>query len=197
MLTGHFALGVAAKPMASRVPLWVFLLAPMLMDILFNLLVLAGIEGVSPSGIRSFPPQNDQFHYHDYSHSLLVAVGLSLAVLLVYRTVWGVRTPGPGVRKSWAEGLVLAGLVFSHWPADVLTHLPEMPILPGNWGELPTMGLELAAKPPAALVVEVVMAVAAVAVYFFWAKRTRPSARWYVGPAIAAGLLALTVPFTA
>jgi hypothetical protein len=27
--------------------------------------------------------------------------------------------------------------------------------------------------------------------------RTRPSARWYVGPAIAAGLLALTVPFTA
>jgi hypothetical protein len=41
------------------------------------------------------------------------------------------------------------------------------------------------------------MAVAAVAVYFFWAKRTRPSARWYVGPAIAAGLLALTVPFTA
>ena len=71
------------------------------------------------------------------------------------------------------------------------------PVLPGNLGGLPTMGLELAAKPPAALVVEVVMAVAAVAVYSFWAKRTRPSARWYVGPAIAAGLLALTVPLTA
>ena len=70
-------------------------------------------------------------------------------------------------------------------------------MLPGNLGGLQTMGLELAAKPPAALVVEVVMAVAAVAVYFFWAKRTRPSARWYVGPAIAAGLLALTVRFTA
>jgi phosphoglycerol transferase MdoB-like AlkP superfamily enzyme len=197
MLLGHLALGVAAKPLSPRVPLWALLVAAMLMDFLFNLLVLAGIEAVSPSGTRSFPPQNDQFHYHDYSHSLLVAVGLSLVVLLVYRAVWGARTPGQGVRKSWAGGLVLAVLVFSHWPADVLTHLPEMPILPGNWGELPTIGLELAAKPPAALVVEVIMAVAAVAVYFFWAKRTRPSARWYVGPAIAAGLLALTVPFTA
>ncbi len=197
MLLGHLALGVAAKPLSPRVPLWALLVAAMLMDFLFNLLVLAGIEAVSPSGTRSFPPQNDQFHYHDYSHSLLVAVGLSLVVLLVYWAVWGARTRGQGVRKSWAGGLVLAVLVFSHWPADVLTHLPEMPILPGNWGELPTIGLELAAKPPAALVVEVIMAVAAVAVYFFWAKRTRPSARWYVGPAIAAGLLALTVPFTA
>jgi hypothetical protein len=169
----------------------------MLMDFLFNVLVFAGIEGVSPSGIRSFPPKNDQFHYHDYSHSLLIAVVLTLVVLLVYRAVWGARTPGPGVHKSWAGGLVLAVLVFSHWPADLLTHLPEMPVLPGNLGGLQTMGLELAAKPPAALVVEVLMAVAAVAVYFFWAKRTRPSARWYVGPAIAAGLLALTVPFTA
>jgi phosphoglycerol transferase MdoB-like AlkP superfamily enzyme len=172
------------------------MLAAMLMNILFNLLVLAGIEGVSPSGTRSFPPKNDQFHYHDYSHSLLVAVGLSLVVLLVYRMVWGARTSGLGVRRSWAGGLVLAVLFFSHWLADVLTHLPEMPILPGNSGELPTIGLELAAKPPAALVVEVIMAVAAVAVYFFWAKRTRPSTRWYVGPAVAAVVLALTVPFT-
>jgi hypothetical protein len=155
MLMGHFALGVAAKPLAPRVPFWALLVAAMLMDFLFNVLVFAGIEGVSPSGIRSFPPKNDQFHYHDYSHSLLVAVGLSLVVLLVYRAVWGARTPGQGVRKSWAGGLVLAVLVFSHWPADLLTHLPEMPVLPGNLGGLPTMGLELAAKPPAALVVEV------------------------------------------
>ncbi len=197
MLTGHLALGVAAKPLGPRVPLWALLVAAMLLDFLFNLLVLAGIEGVSPSGTRSFPPKNDQFHFHDYSHSLLVAVGLSLVVLLVYRAVWGARTSGPGVRKSWAGGLVLAVLVFSHWPADVLTHLPEMPVLPDNWGGLPTMGLELAAKPPAALVVEVVMAVAAVAVYFLWAKKTRASARWYVGPAVAAVLLALTVPMTA
>ncbi len=197
MFTGHFALGAAAKPIAPRVPIWALLLAPMLMDFLFWLLVLAGIEGVSPSGIRSYPPQNDQFHYHDYSHSLLGAVVLSLAVLLVYWAIRGRRASGAGVRKSWTEGWVLAGLVFSHWPADLLTHLPELPVLPGNWGGLPTMGLELAANPPLALLLEVIMAVGAVAFYFVWAKRRRTTPRWYLAPAITAGLLALTVPFTA
>ncbi len=195
MLTGHFALGVAARPLAPRVPLWALLVAPMLMDMLFWLLALAWIEGVSPSGTRSYPPQNDQFHYHDYSHSLLAAVALGSAVLLVYRAIRGRRASGAGVRSSRAGGLVLAGLVFSHWLADLLTHLPEMTVLPGNLGGLPTMGLELAAKPPIALLVEVAMAVSAAAVYFAWAKSRRPSARWYVGPAVAAGLLALTVPF--
>ncbi len=197
MFTGHFALGAAAKPLAPRVPIWALLLAPMLMDFLFWLLVLAGIEGVSPSGIRSYPPQNDQFHYHDYSHSLLGAVVLSLAVLLVYWAIRGRRASGAGVRKSWTEGWVLAGLVFSHWPADLLTHLPELPVLPGNWGGLPTMGLELAANPPLALLLEVIMAVGAVVFYFVWAKRRRTTPRWYLVPAITAGLLALTVPLTA
>ncbi len=79
MLTGHFALGVAARPLAPRVPLWALLVAPMLTDMLFWLLALAWIEGVSPSGTRSYPPQNDQFHYHDYSHSLLAAVALGFS----------------------------------------------------------------------------------------------------------------------
>ncbi len=197
MFTGHFALGVAARPLAPRVPLWALLVAPMLMDMLFWFLALAWIEGVSPSGTRSYPPKNDQFHYHDYSHSLVVAVALGLAVLLVYRAIRSRRQSAVDVRSRLAGGLVLAGLAFSHWLADLLTHLPEMTILPGNLGELPTMGLELAANPPSALVVEVVMAVGAVAFYFFWAKSRRPSARWYVGPAIVAGLLALTVPLTA
>ena len=187
MFTGHFALGVAARPLAPRVPLWALLVASMLLDLLFNLLVLGGIEGVSPDGTRSYPPRNDQFHYHDYSHSLLAAVALGLAVLLVYRVVSGKRVSGPGVLGSWTRELVLAGLVVSHWLADMLTHLPEMTVLPGNLGGLPTMGLELAARPPIALVLEVAMAVGAVAVYFAWAKSRRPSARWYVGPAVARG----------
>jgi hypothetical protein len=127
----------------------------------------------------------------------LAAVALGLAVLLVYRVIWGKRVSGPGVLGSWTRELVLAGLVVSHWLADMLTHLPEMTVLPGNLGGLPTMGLELAARAPIALVLEMAMAVGAVAVYFAWAKSRRPSARWYVGPAIAAGLLIVTMPFTA
>jgi hypothetical protein len=127
----------------------------------------------------------------------LTAVVLGLAALPVQRAAWGVRVLGTGVRRGWTEGLVLPGLVFSHWPADLLTHLPELPVLPGNWGGLPTMGLELGAKPPFALLVEAAMAVAAAAFYFGWARSRRPSTRWYVGPAVATGLLAVSVPFTA
>ncbi len=195
MFAGHIALGVAARPLGPRIPLWALLVAPMVMDFLFNIFFLIGLEGESPSGTRSLA--NDQLHYHDYSHSLLTAVVLSLAALPVQRAAWGVRVLGTGVRKGWTEGLVLPGLVFSHWPADLLTHLPELPVLPGNWGGLPTMGLELGAKPPFALLVEVAMAVAAAAFYFGWARSRRPSTRWYVGPAVATGLLAVSVPFTA
>jgi hypothetical protein len=53
------------------------------------------------------------------------------------------------------------------------------------------MGLELGAKPPFALLVEVAMAVAAAALYFGWARSRRPSTRWYVGPVVATGLLAV------
>ena len=43
---GHCAVGLAAKPVASKVPLWVLLLATMILDVLATGLVWAGIEGV-------------------------------------------------------------------------------------------------------------------------------------------------------
>ena len=104
---------------------------------------------------------------------------------------------GTGVRRGWIEGLILPAVVFSHWPADLVTHLPEMTVLPGNWGGLPTMGLELGTRPPFALLLEVAMAGAAAAVYFAWARSGTPPTRWYVGPAVATALLAVSVAFTA
>jgi hypothetical protein len=53
MLAGHIALGVAARPLGPRIPLWALLVAPMVIDFLFNVLVLVGVEGESPSGTRS------------------------------------------------------------------------------------------------------------------------------------------------
>lgn len=194
MLTGHLALGVAARPLGPRIPLWALLVAPMAIDLLANVLFWMGVEGADPSGARSLA--NDALHYHDYSHSLLVAVVLGLAVVPVQQALWGVRVFGTGVRRGWVEGAILPVLVFSHWPADLLTHLPEMTVLPGNWGGLPVMGLELAANPPWALVVEASWAVAGAALYFRWARGSSSATRWYVGPAIATGLLAASVPMT-
>lgn len=44
MFLGHFALGLAARPLAPRVPLPVLLLAPQVMDVAWPILVGLGIE---------------------------------------------------------------------------------------------------------------------------------------------------------
>jgi hypothetical protein len=45
MFIGHFALGVATKKIAPTLPIWILLLAPQFMDLMFMPLVALGIEG--------------------------------------------------------------------------------------------------------------------------------------------------------
>src|SRR5262249_48705481 len=44
-----------------------------------------------------------------------------------------------GRRNGW----ILGALVFSHWVLDLLVHRGDMPILPGDFGNLPRLGLGL------------------------------------------------------
>ena len=45
MFLGHFAMGVAAKPVAPKVPIWALFLAPQALDLMFLPLVAIGLEG--------------------------------------------------------------------------------------------------------------------------------------------------------
>ena len=40
-----------------------------------------------------------------------------------------------------ALGLLLGAVAFSHWVLDLIVHRADMPILPGNAGGLPLLGL--------------------------------------------------------
>jgi hypothetical protein len=42
---GHFALGTMVKPLALTLPIWVLVIAPQFMDLLFLPLVAVGVEG--------------------------------------------------------------------------------------------------------------------------------------------------------
>src|SRR5258707_15362156 len=44
MFLGHYGVSFAAKPMAPRVPLWVWFIAVQWLDVVWSVLVLAGIE---------------------------------------------------------------------------------------------------------------------------------------------------------
>jgi len=116
---GHAALAMAAKPLAPRAHLGVALAATYWLDIVWPLLVLAGIERVEiAAGDTAFTPLN--FVYYPWTHSLVAA--------LVWAMLFGAVCWKLGRRAA----LVMGALVFSHWVLDALSHRPDLPLWPGS-----------------------------------------------------------------
>ncbi len=61
----------------------------------------------------------------DYTHSILGALLLAAILGLAFLPRWGRRVAA-----------VIAFVVMSHWVLDLIVHRPDMPILPGNAGDL-------------------------------------------------------------
>lgn len=140
MFIGHFALAFAAKQTTPRVSLAMLFLAAQWADVLWPALVAAGVEQVRiEPGNTAFTPLN--FVSYPYSHSLIALIGWGVVVGGAYRGI-------AGGRRSF---VVLSALVVSHWLLDVLTHRPDMPLVPGGirvglglWNSVPgTLALEL------------------------------------------------------
>jgi len=165
MFIGHFAAAMAAKRAAPGVPLgWLFA-AAQLPDLVWPVLLLAGVERarVAP-GDTAFTPL--AFDHYPWSHSLLMIALWGLALAALYRWRRGGAATG---------ALVLAALVVSHWVLDWVTHRPDMPLLPGAG---PRLGLGLWNSVAATLVVELLLFAAGVLLY---ARATRPrdrTGRW-------------------
>ena len=142
MFIGHFAVGFASKRWAPRTSLATLLLAPLLADVLWPVLVLAGVEKVRI--VPGFTAMNalalDDF---PWSHSLLMdLVWAALLGALVAR--------GAGGRRA---GVVVGIGVVSHWVLDWITHAPDMPLWPGG----PEFGLALWNSVPGTMIVESLM----------------------------------------
>ncbi|MEO5903087.1 MAG: metal-dependent hydrolase [Gemmatimonadaceae bacterium] len=149
MFIGHFAVGMAGKRVATRVSLPVLFLAAQFADTLWPILVAAGIETVRiVPGDRNIP---FEFVSYPWSHSLLMLIVWGVLFGLVYRAYTG---DGRG-------GILVGGLVVSHWVLDFITHRPDMPLYPGG----PKFGLALWDHPTASVVVEVIVFAIGVAIY--------------------------------
>ena len=142
MFIGHFAAAYAAKQVAPRTSLGTLFTAAQLPDVLWPVLLLAGVEHaeIAP-GDTAFTPL--RFDSYPVSHSLVTVV------------VWGALF---GAIHFWGQrrrrdALVLAVLVVSHWVLDFLTHRPDMPLWPGG----PKLGLGLWNHVGATVGVEVLM----------------------------------------
>jgi membrane-bound metal-dependent hydrolase YbcI (DUF457 family) len=156
MFIGHFAVGFAAKRAAPQVNLGALILAPLLLDVLWPIFLLLGLETV-----RVVPDPNPflllDLHDYPYSHSLLMAIVWSA----LFAAIWIVAT------RDRRGAAILGLLVFSHWILDWVTHVPDMPLWPGS---ATYVGLGLWRSVAATVAIEGAMFVAGVAIY---ARATR------------------------
>jgi hypothetical protein len=164
VFVGHLALAFASKPKLPTVSLGWLVAAVSALDLLWPLLLIAGVEHVRiQPGATPFTPL--VFTAYPWSHSLLTA------------TIWGiafaaVATVRGAPRSAFAW---LAALVVSHWVLDWITHVPDMPLWPT--ASSPRLGLGLWNSIPATIVVEGLMWIVGLAVYL----RHRRATSW-IGP---------------
>jgi hypothetical protein len=153
MIAGHFGFAALAKSREPQVPLWSLMLATVWLDIVFIPLYLAGIET-----IELIPGSHGTYGagiiHADYTHSLVGALLLSAVYGVAFAPRWGQR-----------NALVLGIVSFSHWVLDLLVHHADMPLLPGNAGHLPTLGLGLWSHPPVVIAMELALVLAGAVFY--------------------------------
>ena len=156
MFLGHYALGFGAKKAAPGVSLGTLFFAAQFADLLWPILLLAGVERVE---IRpgATPVNAFVFEHYPWSHSLLALAVWGFLFAAAHRALR---------RASARVSFLLAALVVSHWVLDAVSHVPDVPV--GFSG--PFVGLGLWRSRTATILVELALYFAGVALY---ARATR------------------------
>ena len=163
MFAGHFAAAYAARRLAPRTSLGTLFFAAQFLDLLWPVLVLAGIERLSLAPPGAIVPLVAE-HY-PWSHSLLFALIWSLVIGGLYL----------GLRHDRRGAIVIGALVLSHWLLDLVVHVPDLPLWPGDQLRL---GLGLWNTPLVALALELALLAGGVALYLSATRAVRRAGRW-------------------
>ena len=140
MFVGHYGAAFLAKRVQPKAPLWALLLAVMWVDVVWAILVLAGVERarLDPS-LSGFPVE---LEHMPFTHGL-VATGVWAA--------FGYLVARHGFRWSAGVAAAVGAAVASHWFHDLPVHRPDLPLV---WGE-PRVGLGLWNHPLPELALEI------------------------------------------
>jgi hypothetical protein len=122
MFIGHYGPAFGGKAALRQIPLWVLFVAVQWMDVVWSILVMAGIEKV-----RVVPGLTEgsalDLYYMPYTHGLAGALVLSAILGLVVATFMR--------QNIRAVFFVVAACVFSHWILDLVVHRPDLWIYDG------------------------------------------------------------------
>jgi hypothetical protein len=157
MFLGHFAVGLAGKAAAPKPSLGTLFLAAQFLDLLWPTLLMLDLEHAQ---IAPTPGILVPLKFTDYpiSHSLLLVLGWGLLFGIVY---WQLK-------KDKRSAFILALLVISHWFLDLIVHVPDLPLYPGN---SPYVGLGLWSSTTGTILAEGLLFIGGVWLYF---RSTQP-----------------------
>ncbi len=151
MFIGHFAVGFGAKRFAPAVSLGTLFIAAQFLDLLWPVLVLAGVEHVAIApGMTRMTPLD--FAHYPYTHSLVMAIAWAALLGIAARLYL----------KNNRAALVIAACVVSHWLLDLLVHRPDLPLAPAAGGKY---GLGLWNHPVAETLLEAGLFIAGIVLY--------------------------------
>ena len=164
MFVGHFGIGLLAKRSKQLPSLTMMFIAVQLLDLIWPLLVILGIETLS------IDPGNTKlthlsFEHYPYSHSMLMAIFWGFVLGLVYFIF----------TKNRKGSYILGALVLSHWVLDLITHRPDLPISPFSDMKV---GLGLWNYPVIEIILELVLFGAGALLYFRSVRPRRKVSYW-------------------
>jgi hypothetical protein len=152
MFIGHYGPSFACKAWKPVVPLWVLFVAVQLVDIVWAVLVLLGIEKVRiVPGITATNPFD--LYYMPFTHSLPGAIFWSVGAAIVYRVV--------APAQKWTAAAIVGSAVFSHWVLDLVVHRPDLPL----YDDAYKVGFGLWNYPAIAFLLEIALLFGGIALY--------------------------------
>jgi hypothetical protein len=162
---GHYGVALALKRVEPKVSLGTLFLAVQLADLLWGAFLLLGWERARI--VPGYTPVTPfEFLSYPISHSLVAAILWGLAAAALYYS-WPTRD----IARHWQAAALVGLAVFSHYPLDVLVHLPDLP-LAGQ--DSPKLGLSLWNYPSATMLAELVVFGAGLAIYVGFRSQRHP-----------------------
>jgi hypothetical protein len=165
MLLGHYGVALALKRAEPKLSLGTLFVAVQLADLLWGIFILLGWEHarIIP-GYTAVTPL--EFVDYPISHSLVGLVLWGLVAAGLYYS-WPTRD----TTRHWQAAALVGVAVFSHYPLDLLVHVPDLPIT-GN--DSPKLGLGLWNHPAATILAELLVLLAGLAVYVAFRSQRHP-----------------------
>lgn len=165
MFLGHYGAALALKRAEPKLSLGTLFLAAQLADLLWGAFILVGWERARiVAGYTAITPL--EFLSYPISHSLVGAILWGMAAAALYYS-WPTRDTA----RHWQAAALVGFAVFSHFPLDVLVHVPDLPLAGQDSSKL---GLGLWNHPTATILAELLVFGGGLMVYAAFRSHRHP-----------------------